>query len=74
MKTINKIFSGIRKIIAFPFKAIGFIITLTGITIIAGGISISGNKENTLESVKENLPIKIGELRDEIEKAKKEEK
>lgn len=72
MKTVNKIFSGIRKIIAFPITAIGFIITLTGIIIIAGGISISGNKENTLESVKENLSIKIGELRDEIEKAKKE--
>lgn len=73
MKTVNKIFSEIRKIIAFPITAIGFIITLTGIIIIAGGISISGNKENTLlESVKENLSIKIGELRDEIEKAKKE--
>lgn len=71
---MNKIFSGIRKVIAFPIIAIGFIITLTGIIIIAGGISISGNKENTLESVKENLSIKIGELRNEIEKAKKEEK
>ena len=74
MKTINKIFSGIRKIIAFPITAIGIIMILTGIIITAGGISISGNKENILEPVKENLAIKIEELHDEIEKAKKEEK
>ena len=72
MNILNEIFSGIRKIIAFPITAIGLIITLAGI-IIAGGISISGNKENILESVKTNLSLKIEELRNEIEKAKKEE-
>lgn len=72
MKTINKIFNGIRKVIAFPITAIGFIITLAGIIIIAGGISISGSKENILEPAKANLSLKIEELRNEIEKAKKE--
>lgn len=72
MKTVNKIFNGIRKIIAFPITAIGFIITLAGIIIITGGISISGSKENILEPVKENLPVKIKELRNEIEKQKEE--
>ena len=48
MNILNEIFSGIRKIIAFPITAIGSIITLAGIIIIAGGISISGSKENIL--------------------------
>lgn len=72
MNILNEIFSGIRKIIAFPITAIGSIITLAGIIIIAGGISISGSKENILEPVKANLSLKIEELRNEIEKAKKE--
>lgn len=55
MKTVNKIFSRIRKIIAFPITAIGFIITLIGVIIIAGSLSISGNKENSLESVKKTF-------------------
>lgn len=72
MNILNKIFSGIRKLIAFPITAIGFIITLAGIIIITGGISISGSKENILEPAKANLSLKIKELRNEIEKAKKE--
>lgn len=49
MNTLNKIFSGIRKIIAFPITAIGLITILTGIIITAGGVKISGNVENILE-------------------------
>lgn len=49
MKTVNKIFSGIRKIIAFPFTAAGLLIILSGIIITAAGISISGNTEKLVD-------------------------
>lgn len=45
MKTINKIFSGIRKIVAFPFTAAGILILISGIIVIAMGIGIAGNSE-----------------------------
>ena len=68
MKTINKIFSGIRKIVAFPITSVGIIIILTGIIITANGILIFG------KLAKENLNIEIREFHDEIEKAMKKEK
>lgn len=49
MKTVNKIFSGIRKIIAFPFTAAGLLIILSGIIITAAGIKISGNTEKVVD-------------------------
>lgn len=45
MKTINKIFSGIRKIIAFPITAAGILILISGIIISIMGIGIAGNSE-----------------------------
>ena len=58
MKTINKIFSGIRKIIAFPFKAIGIITIILGALILSGGFSICGNVDNMKKSI-EDLKTKL---------------
>lgn len=49
MKTVNKIFSGIRKVIAFPFTAAGLLIILSGVIITAAGIKISGNDEKVVD-------------------------
>lgn len=58
METINKIFSGIRKVIAFPFTATGILIMVCGIIVLAIGLSISGNTDKAidyLESVKNEI-------------------
>lgn len=58
MKTINKIFSGIRKVIAFPFTTAGILIMVCGIIILAIGLNISGNTDkviNHLESIKDKM-------------------
>lgn len=72
MKTINKIFNGIRKIIAFPFTSAGILIMVCGIVVMAVGINISGNTDkivNYLESIED----KMNEKDDEKEVEEKEE-
>lgn len=73
MNTINKIFNGIRKIIAFPFKAIGIITIVLGTLILLGGFSIYGNIDNVKKSIAD-LKIELENTKNEIEEAKKEEK
>lgn len=55
MNTVNKIFNGIRKIIAFPFITAGILIIVCGTIVLAMGLNISGNADqvvNYLESRK----------------------
>lgn len=71
MKTINKIFNGIRKVIAFPFTSAGILIIVCGIIIMAVGISISGNTDkiaNYLESIEDKMNEKDDEKEIEEEK------
>lgn len=70
MKIVNKIFSGIRKVIAFPFTAAGLLIILSGIIITAAGINISGNAEkfvDYLNNVIDNNETEENFIEDESE-------
>lgn len=58
MNILSKIFSGIRKVIAFPFTSAGILIMVCGIIVIAAGLGISGNTDkviNYLESVEDEI-------------------
>lgn len=58
MNILNKIFNGIRKVIAFPFTSAGILIMICGIIVIAAGLGISGNTDkviNYLESVEDEM-------------------
>ena len=58
MNILNKIFSGIRKVIAFPFTTAGILIMVCGIIVLATGLGISGNTDkviNYLESVEDEM-------------------
>lgn len=58
MNTVNKIFNGIRKVIAFPFTTAGILIMVCGIIVLAVGLGISGNTDkviNYLESVEDEM-------------------
>lgn len=71
MKTVNKIFSGIRKVIAFPFTTAGILIMVCGIIILVVGLGISGNTDkviNYLESVKDEMNEEDNEEVEEKEK------
>lgn len=73
MNTVNKIFNGIRRIIAFPFKAIGIITIALGALILSGGFIIYDNIDN-MKKLIADLEIKLENTKNEIEEAKKEEK
>lgn len=64
MNILNKIFSGIRKIIAFPFKAAGILIMVCGIIVLAIGLSISSNTDQVINY----LESKIDEINEEDDK------
>lgn len=69
MNILNKIFSGIRKLIAFPFKAAGILIMVCGIIVLAIGLSISGDTSQVVNYLKSE----IDEINEEDDK-KVEEK
>lgn len=71
MNTVNKIFNGIRKIIAFPFKAIGIITIVLGTLILSCGFIIYDNTDNMKKAIAD-LEIKLENTKNEIEEAKKE--
>lgn len=68
MKTLNKIFSGIRKVIAFPFTAAGILIMVCGIIILAIGLSISGNTDKTIDYLESKIDEINKEDNEEVEK------
>lgn len=75
MNTLNKIFNGIRKIIAFPFTTTGILIMVCGIIVLAAGLGISGNTDkviNYLESIEDEMNEKDNE-EDNEEVEEKEE-
>lgn len=58
MNILSKIFSGIRKVIAFPFTSAGILIMICGIIVIAAGLVISGNTDKVInypESVEDEM-------------------
>lgn len=55
MKTVNKIFSGIRKVIAFPFTTAGILIMVCGIIVLAVGLAISGNTDKTIDYLESKI-------------------
>ena len=58
MNILNKIFSGIRKVIAFPFTTAGILIMVCGIIVFAAGLVISGNTDKVInypESVEDEM-------------------
>lgn len=61
MNILNKIFSGIRKVIAFPFKTAGILIMVCGIIVLVMGLSISGNTDQVVNY----LESKIDEINEE---------
>ena len=70
MNTINKIFNGIRKVIAFPFTSAGILIMVCGIIVLAVGLGISGNTNKVI-----NYPESVeDEMNEEDDKKEVEEK
>lgn len=55
MKTVNKIFGGIRKVIAFPFTAAGILIIVCGIIVLAVGLGISGNTDQVIDYLESGI-------------------
>lgn len=75
MNILNKIFSGIRKVIAFPFTTAGILIMVCGIIVFATGLGISGNTDkviNYLESVEDKMNEEDNEEDNEEVEEKKE--
>ena len=71
MNILNKIFNGIRKVIAFPFTTAGILIIVCGIILFATGLGISGNTDKVVNY----LESKIDEMNEEDnEKEVEEEK
>lgn len=67
MNTLNKIFNGIRKVIAFPFTTAGILITMCGIIVLAIGLSISGNTDQVVNYLESKIDKINEEDNEEVE-------